>query len=118
MFFESTMVSQILKAIPRVVDKINIASGKRNLLTRENFRMGTELDVARRIESLVLSTEHEMMACNHLDVFAYTEPATEVGGDFVEVLPQENGHSIIAIDDVTSFRSCYVNDSNVFANLP
>jgi hypothetical protein len=89
-FFESTMVSQILKAIPRVVDKINIASEERNLLTRENFRMGTELDVARRIQSLVLPTEQEMLACKNLDVFAYMEPATEVGGDFVEVLPQEN----------------------------
>jgi sigma-B regulation protein RsbU (phosphoserine phosphatase) len=67
----------------------------------ENLRLGTELEVSRRIQQMVLPTLGELERIPGLDVAAYMEPATEVGGDYYDILQGENGEVRIGIGDVT-----------------
>lgn len=100
-YFESGMIGQILKVIPEVIQRIQIASEQKSQLERENIRMGMELDVARRIQTMLLPYQDEFDKCKDLDVSARMDTATEVGGDFYEVLPQADGSTYFGIGDVT-----------------
>lgn len=71
------------------------------ILKAENVRMGAELDVSRRIQHMVLPTQEELQGISGLDVATYMEPATEVGGDYYDILPGEGGRVRIGIGDVT-----------------
>ncbi|MDM8568896.1 SpoIIE family protein phosphatase, partial [Thiotrichales bacterium HSG1] len=70
------------------------------LLKGENLRLGAELDIARQLQTMVLPTEMELEAIKDLDIACFMEPATEVGGDYYDVL-QHNGNVKIGIGDVT-----------------
>jgi sigma-B regulation protein RsbU (phosphoserine phosphatase) len=62
--------------------------------------MGAELDVARRLQLMVLPGEGELAAFSELDLAGFMSPADEVGGDYYDVL--QGGHAVkIAIGDVT-----------------
>ena len=69
-------------------------------LRDENIRMGAELDVARRIQMMVLPTEAELGSIPDLDIGSHVEPADEVGGDYFDVLYTPGGAKI-GIGDVT-----------------
>ncbi len=100
-FFEAGMIGQVLNAIPTAIDKIQIASGEKQKLEQENVRMGAELDVAQKIQKLILPTPDELKKCQGLDVAAKMVPASEVGGDLYDVLPQTDGATALVIGDVT-----------------
>lgn len=100
-FFESNMISKVLGVIPGVIEKINIANEEKAELENENMRMGMELDVARRIQLMMLPTDKSFNKHKELEVAARMDPASEVGGDFYEFLPQEDGSVIMAMGDVT-----------------
>lgn len=72
-----------------------------NILKAENVRLGTELEVSRRIQQMVLPTRIELAGISGLDVAAYMEPANEVGGDYYDILHGEGGRVRIGIGDVT-----------------
>ncbi len=101
-FFESGVIGNLLKVIPTVVKNIEIASEEKNTLENENLRMGMELDVAKHIQTMVLPDISEINNCRDLEVAARMDTAVEVGGDFYEVLPQEDGSTIFGIGDVTN----------------
>ena len=69
-------------------------------LRGENLRMGAELDVARRIQMMVLPTEEELQGIPELEIASHVEPAEEVGGDYYDVLHTQGGVKI-GIGDVT-----------------
>ena len=69
-------------------------------LTEENLRMGTELDVARRLQQMILPEAKELAQIPDLDIAGFMEVVTEVGGDYYDVIPQ-NGCVTIGIGDVT-----------------
>lgn len=69
-------------------------------LAAENQRLGTELDVARRLQRLLLPKEEELQAIAGLQIAGFMEPAAEVGGDYYDVL-QYDGKVKIGIGDVT-----------------
>lgn len=69
-------------------------------LQDENLRLGTELDVARRIQMMVLPSKSELISVPSLEIAAYVEPANEVGGDYYDVL-HTDGRTKIGIGDVT-----------------
>jgi serine phosphatase RsbU (regulator of sigma subunit) len=69
-------------------------------LTDENFRMGSELDITRRLQEMVLPKREELQKIIPLDISGYMKPATEVGGDYYDVL-HHNGHVKLGIGDVT-----------------
>lgn len=100
-FFEAGMIGQVLQAIPNAIDKIQIASEEKQKLEKENVRMGAELDVAQKIQKLILPKQDELKKCKGLDVAAKMVPASEVGGDLYDVLPQSDGSTALVIGDVT-----------------
>jgi len=69
-------------------------------LAQENLRLGAELDVARRLQLMVLPPAGELEEIKDLDIAGYMAPADEVGGDYYDVL-RGNGVIKIGIGDVT-----------------
>ncbi len=70
-------------------------------LAAENLRLGAELDVSRRLQQMILPTEAELAEITGLDVAAFMEPASEVGGDYYDILQEGNGRIRFGIGDVT-----------------
>lgn len=69
-------------------------------LHEENLRMESELDLTRKLQKMVLPGIDEMQQIEALDIASYMSPATEVGGDYYDVL--RYGDKIkIGIGDVT-----------------
>ncbi|WP_236839462.1 PP2C family protein-serine/threonine phosphatase [Beggiatoa leptomitoformis] len=71
-----------------------------NKLQTENVRMSAELDVTRRLQMMLLPTEAELQRIPNLDIAGFMEPASEVGGDYYDVL-YHHGRVKIGIGDVT-----------------
>ncbi len=69
-------------------------------LQAENLRMGAELDVTRRLQQMVLPRPEELTRIPGLDIAGFMQPATEVGGDYYDVLLHQD-HVKIGIGDVT-----------------
>lgn len=70
-------------------------------LEKENMRLSTELHVARRIQTMVLPVADELTRTAGVEIAARMQTATEVGGDFYDVLPGKDGATYFAIGDVT-----------------
>jgi PAS domain S-box-containing protein len=63
-------------------------------------RAHAEVDIARRIQALLVPKAAELAAINALDIAGSMQPAEQVGGDYYDVLPV--GDSLkLAIGDVT-----------------
>jgi serine phosphatase RsbU (regulator of sigma subunit) len=69
-------------------------------LQNENLRMGAELDITRKLQQMVLPKQQELQSIQGLDIAGFMEPASEVGGDYYDVLHHE-GRTKIGIGDVT-----------------
>ena len=69
-------------------------------LAQENHRLGAELNVARKLQMMVLPAEKELQEVPGLDIAGYMAPADEVGGDYYDVL-RGAGIVKIGIGDVT-----------------
>lgn len=69
-------------------------------LQTENLRMGAELNVAKRIQEMVLPRRGELEQISQIEIVGYMEPADEVGGDYYDVLADGNRIKI-GIGDVT-----------------
>lgn len=69
-------------------------------LKAENLRMSAELEVTRQLQQMILPKEEELRQIAGLEIAGFMEPATEVGGDYYDVL-QYNDHVKIGIGDVT-----------------
>ncbi len=69
-------------------------------LQAENLRMGSELEVTRKLQQMVLPSTAELQAIKGLDIAGFMEPANEVGGDYYDVL-HHDGRTKIGIGDVT-----------------
>jgi sigma-B regulation protein RsbU (phosphoserine phosphatase) len=65
----------------------------------ENQRKSEELEQARRIQRSMLPTAPPNLP--QLDIAAYQETASEVGGDYYDFFPQPDGRLFIAIGDAT-----------------
>ncbi|HBE17128.1 MAG TPA: serine/threonine protein phosphatase [Cyanobacteria bacterium UBA11149] len=69
-------------------------------LKTENNRMSAELDITRQLQQMILPKDNELAGITGLDIAGFMEAATEVGGDYYDVL-QRNGIIKIGIGDVT-----------------
>lgn len=68
----------------------------------ENERLATELNVAKKIQESVLpNLDKEFAEKNNFDVYAYMEPAREVGGDFYDSFYISISEIAIVIADVS-----------------
>jgi phosphoserine phosphatase RsbU/P len=69
-------------------------------LRGENLRLGAELEVARKLQMMVLPPEKETSEIPDLDIACFMRPADEVGGDYYDVLKM--GDTVyLGIGDVT-----------------
>ncbi|WP_373693587.1 SpoIIE family protein phosphatase [Limnofasciculus baicalensis] len=69
-------------------------------LKTENIRMGAELEITRKIQQMILPKDYELAQISGLDIAGFMKPASEVGGDYYDVL-QSKGAIKIGIGDVT-----------------
>ena len=69
-------------------------------LQDENIRMSSELDVARKLQMMVLPHDEEIKKVKGLDIGLKMVPADEVGGDYYDVIDFED-QTLIGIGDVT-----------------
>lgn len=69
-------------------------------LKEENARLGAELEVTRRLQEMVLPGIADIRAVRDLDIATFMNPASEVGGDYYDVLHYDGGVKI-GIGDVT-----------------
>ena len=92
-----TELKQTQQALEEAYSEI---SSLNEQLNEENTRMSMELNVARRLQEMILPPEEELQEIMGLDVVGYMQPADEVGGDYYDVL-KENGILHIGIGDVT-----------------
>jgi two-component system sensor histidine kinase ChiS len=81
--------------LARIKTHINLSR-----LKAENIRLGAELDVARRLQQMLLPKEYELTQVAGLEIAGFMEPAEEVGGDYYDVLIS-NGRIKLAIGDAT-----------------
>ncbi len=73
-----------------------------NTLRSDNFRMGLELSIAREMQDMILPKKEELKSIEFLDIAALMSPATEVGGDYFDVLVDRDHQTVtIGIGDVT-----------------
>lgn len=66
----------------------------------ENIRMKMELDLTRQVQKKILPKQSELSQITDLDIAGFMQPATEIGGDYYDILQQE-GRVKIGIGDVT-----------------
>jgi len=69
-------------------------------LKAENIRMSAELEVTRKLQQMVLPKPAELSQVSGLEIASFMEPATEVGGDYYDILNYD-GRVLIGIGDVT-----------------
>lgn len=91
---ELTLSGEQLAAVHAQVTSLNAQ------LQTENQRMGSELDVTRRLQLMLLPTPDELQSVEGLEIAGHMQPALEVGGDYYDVL-QHGGRVKIGIGDVT-----------------
>ncbi|MFQ3614770.1 MAG: PP2C family protein-serine/threonine phosphatase, partial [Cyanobacteriota bacterium] len=89
--------NQVMDALAEAQQEIQQLNLK---LKAENQRMGSELELTRRLQQLILPKDRELQRIPGLDIAGFMEPATEVGGDYYDVL-EHNGLVRIGIGDVT-----------------
>ena len=70
-------------------------------LKAENMRMSAELSISRKLQQMILPRPEELSKIRELDISGYMEPATEVGGDYYDILVEDGGRIKIGIGDVT-----------------
>jgi PAS domain S-box-containing protein len=70
-------------------------------LKAENIRMSAELSISRRLQQMILPKDAELSKIKELDISGYMEPASEVGGDYYDILVEDGGKIKIGIGDVT-----------------
>ncbi|WP_026621935.1 phosphoserine phosphatase RsbU/P (plasmid) [Ensifer sp. WSM1721] len=99
--FHTENLEQLVEDRTKELEEANLQiSGLNEQLRSENLRLGAELDVARRIQMMVLPRTTELDAISDLEIAAYMRPADEVGGDYYDVL--SSGKRLkIGIGDVT-----------------
>jgi len=81
-------------------DTIEFRTSELMLLQKDHARVNAEIDISRELQRLIVPPYLELKAISDLDIATYVEPAEEMGGDYIDVLPFDEGH-LICIGDVT-----------------
>lgn len=100
-YFEAGLIGRVTAAMPVAVKKIQIAAREKQRLAQENLRMGLELDVAQRLQAMILPKGEELKQHKDLEIAAHMVPASEIGGDIYDVLAGPDGSTCLVIGDVT-----------------
>lgn len=84
----------------KLKEYINEITELNEKLKKENVRLGAEVEITQRIQQMILPRDEELRAVHNLDIAGFMQPASEIGGDYYDVL-HENGCVKIGIGDVT-----------------
>ena len=95
--------------LEKIVEERTQALGKANdeilklydTLRKENESLGAELDIARSVQMRLLPQLSELSRLQLLDVAFMSVPAPQVGGDYFDVMINDNGSMILGIGDVS-----------------
>ena len=97
-------LGQVVESFNRIATALVSASLEINLLNEhlksDNLRMSSELGISRKLQQMLLPKEEELKKIKGLDIAGFMEPATEVGGDYYDVL-MVGDRVKIGIGDVT-----------------
>jgi sigma-B regulation protein RsbU (phosphoserine phosphatase) len=91
------MVKERTEKLQQALREISVLNSR---LQDENLRLSAELDVAKRLQLMVLPGRQELAAIQDLDIACQMSPADEVGGDYYDCF-QSNGSVKFGIGDVT-----------------
>ncbi|MCC5618430.1 SpoIIE family protein phosphatase [Nostoc sp. CHAB 5836] len=87
-----------------IINKFSEANHKITVLNErlkaENLRMGAELEITSQLQQMLLPKDHELSQIPGLEIAGFMEPADQVGGDYYDVLAN-NEAAKIGIGDVT-----------------
>ena len=86
----------------KALEQERIAAGlelERRLIEAENARQSKELESARELQLSLLPKK--IPEVPGLEIAVYLQTATEVGGDYYDFFPQEDGSLTIAVGDAT-----------------
>jgi sigma-B regulation protein RsbU (phosphoserine phosphatase) len=96
--------SRLLTEISGLYDQMKVFSdwiAKTNKVVKvENARMSSELEITQRLQRMMLPRDEDMRKIPGLDISGSMEPATEIGGDYYDVVCNDGG-VVIGIGDVT-----------------
>ncbi|TVU53693.1 MAG: HAMP domain-containing protein [Arthrospira sp. PLM2.Bin9] len=70
-------------------------------LQAENSRLETELEVAQKLQEMILPKWEELQNIPNFEVAGFMQPADEVGGDYYDIILESNGRLTVGIGDVT-----------------
>lgn len=99
---DSQWVTEAIELLTHVVDQVTLAISHAKLyqqIQHQSMKMQAELDVARQIQSNLLS--QNWPETPGLKIQARCQPAREVGGDFFEVFVHPHGDIWLAVGDVS-----------------
>ena len=91
------MIEERTRELKNANDAISELNQK---LTCENSRMSSELAVTRKLQEMILPKPKELNAITELEIAGFMQPADEVGGDYYDILA-DNDSVKIGIGDVT-----------------
>lgn len=89
--------NDIALALVKANKEVNLLNQR---LTDENIRMGAELEVTSKLQKMILPKERELDQIPDLEIAGFMVSATEVGGDYYDVI-YHDGKVKIGIGDVT-----------------
>ncbi|MEE4014149.1 SpoIIE family protein phosphatase [Roseibium sp. FZY0029] len=99
--YHTENLENLVEERTRKLETANREIGELNKrLKSENLRLGAELDVAKRIQEMVLPRLSELEVIPQIEIAAFMEPADEVGGDYYDVL-FDGSRIKVGIGDVT-----------------
>ncbi len=95
-------VSSLTRTCVELVNEIDSYTENLREVTAEKQRIGTELDVASKIQRDMLPRIFPPFPGRHeMDLFASMTPAKEVGGDFYDFYFIDHDHLVLTIADVS-----------------
>lgn len=97
---EAQQLTQLNQQLKTEMSERQKAQTEKEQLLIENMQMSAELDIARRLQQLILPKSTEIKTIPQLEIATLMEAAAEVGGDYYDVL-QHQGMIKIGIGDVT-----------------
>jgi PAS domain S-box-containing protein len=96
--------SRLLAEISGLYDQLKVFSdwiaNTNKVVKGENARMSSELEITQRLQQMILPRDEDMRNIPGLDISGSMEPATEIGGDYFDVICNHGG-VVIGIGDVT-----------------
>jgi len=69
-------------------------------LEKENSRLSAELEITQRLQQMLVPRDEDLCGISNLDISGFMEPATEIGGDYYDVVSSDGG-VVFGIGDVT-----------------